>query len=130
MTMSDVEKGGFISKVVGGKRRWREYKARVRQLPPSYHAAVDAIYRYLNYAGGMDADGAASLLDDVVDLFERAAADGTPIREIVGKDPVEFVDALIQNYSKDGYIARQRERLVSDINRAAGEDTGSEGTSR
>ena len=35
--MSDAEKGGFISKVtskvIGDKRRWREYKARVRQLP-------------------------------------------------------------------------------------------------
>ena len=31
--MSDAEKGGFISKVIGDKRRWREYKARVKQLP-------------------------------------------------------------------------------------------------
>ena len=34
--MSDVEQGGFISKltkVIGDKRRWRQYKARVRQLP-------------------------------------------------------------------------------------------------
>jgi DNA-binding ferritin-like protein (Dps family) len=130
MTMSNAEKGGLISKMIGDKRRWRQYKARVRQLPPSYRMAVDAIERYLNYAGGLGVEGAASLLDDVVDLFERATADGTPIRKIVGEDPVEFVDALIQNYSKDGYIARQRERLVSDINRAAGEDTGSEGTSR
>jgi DNA-binding ferritin-like protein (Dps family) len=130
MTMSDAKNGGLISKVIGDKRRWRQYKARVKQLPPNYRAVVDAIERYLNYAGGMNVDGASALLDDVADLFERAAADGTPIREIVGENPAEFVDALIQNYSKDGYIARQRERLNSDINRAAGEDTGSEGTSR
>jgi hypothetical protein len=43
---------------------------------------------------------------------------------------MEFVDALIQNYSEGGYIAKQRERLISDINRAAGEDTGSGRTSR
>ena len=36
------------------------------------------------------------MFDDVADLFERAAADGTPIREIVGDDPVEFADALIE----------------------------------
>ena len=128
--MSDDEKSGLFAKVIGGKREWRAYKARVKSLPPSYSSAVDAIYRYLNHAGGLDADGAAALLNDVVDLFERGAADGTPIREIVGADPVEFVDALIQNYSKDGYIARQRERLVRDIERAAGEDPSREETSR
>jgi len=128
--MSDAEKGGLISKVIGDKRRWRQYKARVKQLPPNYRATVEAIERYLNYAGGLDAEGAFSLLEDVTELFERAAADGTPIREIVGENPMEFVDALIQNYSKGGYIAKQRERLISDINRAAGEDTGSGGTSR
>ena len=40
----------------------------------------------------------ASMLEDVADLFERAAADGTPIREIVGDDPVEFVEAFVANY--------------------------------
>jgi DNA-binding ferritin-like protein (Dps family) len=130
MTMSDAEKGGLISKVIGDKRRWRQYKARVKQLPPNYRATVEAIERYLNYAGGLDVEGAFSLLEDVTELFERAAADGTPIREIVGENPMEFVDALIQNYSEGGYIAKQRERLISDINRAAGEDTGSGRTSR
>jgi DNA-binding ferritin-like protein (Dps family) len=130
MTMSDAEKGGLISKVTGDKRRWRQYKARVRQLPPNYRTAVDAIERYLMHFGPMDGDSAASLFEDVADLFERAAADGTPIREIVGEDPVEFVDALIRNYSKGGYVTRERERLISAIDRAAGEDTGSEGTSR
>ena len=32
----------------------------------------------------------------------------TPIREIVGEDPVEFVDALIRNYSKGGYVTGSR----------------------
>jgi DNA-binding ferritin-like protein (Dps family) len=130
MTMSDAEKGGLTSKVIGDKRRWRQYKARMRQLPPNYRTAVDAIERYLMHFGSMDGDSTASLFEDVADLFERAAADGTPIREIVGEEPVEFVDALIRNYSKGGYVTRERERLISAIDRAAGEDTGSEGTSR
>jgi DNA-binding ferritin-like protein (Dps family) len=130
MTMSDTEKSGLISKVIGPKRRWRAYKARVRQLPPNYRAAVDAIERYLMFFGPMDADSAGSLLEDVADLFERAAADATPIREIVGDDPVEFVEALVANYTKGGYVTRERERLIRDIARAAGEDTGDLGVSR
>jgi DNA-binding ferritin-like protein (Dps family) len=113
--MSDTEKGGFISKVIGDKRRWRQYKARVSQLPPNYRRAVEAIERYLMYFGVLDADSAASLFEDVADLFEQAAADGMPIREIVGDDPVEFVDALVRNYSKGGYVDRERQRLVNAI---------------
>jgi DNA-binding ferritin-like protein (Dps family) len=121
--MADAEKG-FFSKVIGDKRRWRAYKARVKQLPPDYRAAVDAIERYLMHFGPMDADSASSLFEDVADLFEQAAADGTPIREIVGDDPVEFVDALIRNYSKGGYVDREQKRLVDAIDRAAGDGAG------
>jgi DNA-binding ferritin-like protein (Dps family) len=120
--MTDTEKSGFISRMIGDKRRWRHYKARVKQLPPNYRTAVDAIERYLMYFGVLDADSAASLFEDVADLFEQAAADETPIREIVGDDPVEFVDALVRNYSKGGYVDRERERLVRAIESAERED--------
>ena len=120
--MSDTEKGDLIAKVIGPKRRWRAYKARVRQLPENYRTTVEAIERYLMHFGAMDGDNAASLLEDVADLFERAAADGTPIREIVGEDPVEFVEALVGNYEKGGYVTRERERLTNAIKRAEGEE--------
>jgi DNA-binding ferritin-like protein (Dps family) len=64
------------------------------------------------------------MFEDLADLFEQAAADGTPIREIVGEDPVEFVEALLQNYSKGGWVTRERERLLNAIARAEGEDGG------
>ena len=124
---AETGKGGFIAKVVGDKRRWRAYKARVRQLPPSYREAVEAIERYLMHFGPTDADSAASEFEDLADLFERAAADGTPIRQIVGDDPAEFVEAFAQNYTKGGYVPdRERNRLTSAIARAAGDDTGNE----
>ncbi|MBS1895579.1 MAG: DUF1048 domain-containing protein [Actinobacteria bacterium] len=112
----------MLSKIIGDKRRWRQYKARVKQLPPSYRTAIDGIERYLMHFGVLDADNAASLFEDVADLFERAAADGTPIREIVGDDPVEFVDSLVRNYSKGGYVDREQKRLTDAIDRAAGEE--------
>ena len=31
--------------------------------------------------------------------FEQRAADGTPVRAIVGDDPVEFVETFVRNYS-------------------------------
>jgi DNA-binding ferritin-like protein (Dps family) len=114
----------FISKVVGDKRQWREYKARSKQLPANYRAAVDALERYLMYSG-TGGDGTA-LYGDLVDLFEQSAADGTPIRDIVGEDPVEFIEAFVRNYPKGQWIVRERERLTTAISRAAGEGTGNE----
>ena len=116
----------FASKVIGDKRRWREYKARTRRLPENYRTAVDAIERYLMHVGPApaDADSAASMFEDLVDLFEQAAADATPVRAVVGEDPVEFVEVFAQNYWKGGWIARERKRLTSAIERAEGQGGG------
>ena len=119
----------FISKVIGPKRQWRSYKARARQLPASYRAALDALERYLNYCGGTGGDGTA-MYADLIDLFEQSAANGTPIRQIVGEDPVEFIETFVRNYPKGHWIIREQERLTNAIDRAAGENTGNGGISR
>jgi DNA-binding ferritin-like protein (Dps family) len=116
----------FASKVIGDKKRWRQYKARKEQLPANYRTAIDAVERYLMYFGRGDGPSWASMLDDLADLFEQSAANGTPIREIVGEDPVEFVEAFIQNYPEGQWRIRERKRLTNAIERAAGEDTGEE----
>jgi DNA-binding ferritin-like protein (Dps family) len=112
------------------KKRYRQYKARTQQLPASYRAAIDALQRYSYYFGFGTADTGLSMLEDLLDLFEQSAASGTPVREIVGEDPVEFADAFLRNYPEGQWIARERNRLTSAIERAAGEDSGNEGTSR
>ena len=98
------------------KRHYRRYQARVQQLPPSHAAAVAALVRYITYLGGTD-DAASMLLmlDDLIELFERAAADGTPVRAIFGDDPVEFADAFLRNYPAGRWITRERERLAAAI---------------
>ena len=112
----------FISTVVGDKRKWREYKARTRRLPANYRAAVEALERYLNYFG-TGGEGTA-IYEDLIDLFEQSAASGTPIRDIVGDDPVEFIETFVRNYPKGQWVIRERERLTDAIARAAGDDTG------
>ncbi len=118
----------WIDKMIGEKKRWRQYKARTRQLPENYRTAVDALERYLMYFGGADGDSAASMFEDLADLFERAAADGTPIREIVGDNPIEFIDAFAENYRKGGWITREQDRLIRGIEQAeaAGTETTEE----
>ena len=120
------------------KRRWWQYKARKERLPADYRMAIDAIERYTHYFGPGTGDGIVRMLEDLIDLFEQGAANGTPIREIVGEDPVEFAETFLRNYPEGHWITRERERLTSAIARAAGEgtaagtaeDTGDEGISR
>jgi DNA-binding ferritin-like protein (Dps family) len=122
--MSDGEKSSLISKVIGPKKRWRAYRARTRRLPDSYRTAVEALQRYMMYCGpGGDGAEAETMFEDLVDLFEQSAANGTPIREIVGEDPVEFLNAFVRNYPDGQWRVRERNRLISAIERAAGESS-------
>jgi len=118
MSLSD-----FAAKVVGEKKRWRAYKARTKQLPEPYRATVDAIERYLMRSGATPVDGAraADMFEDLADLFERAAADGTAVRDIVGEQPIEFVDDFLRTYADASWIAKERARLTDAIERAAEE---------
>lgn len=114
----------LAAKIIGPKKEWRAYKARVKALPAPYAEAVAGVERYVMHFGGVnDATQAQSLFNDVIDIFERAAADSTPIRDVVGDDPVEFADALIRNYQQTGYVAKEQQRLRDSISRAAGEQS-------
>jgi DNA-binding ferritin-like protein (Dps family) len=111
---------------LGEKKRWRAYKARVKALPDGYRTAVEGIEKYLMYSGGVTSGPQiVAMVHDLADLFERAAVDGTPIREIVGDDPVEFVEAFVANYSDGGWLAKQQRRLNETIARAAHEQGAS-----
>ena len=112
----------IAAKVIGEKKRWRDYKARVRKLADPYRTTVDALEHYLMVSGGIsDGESAASLLENLAELFEQSAADGTPIREIVGDDPIEFIEAFIRNYPEGDWRSRERQRLIDAIDQAAGD---------
>jgi len=81
--------------------------------------AAEGLERYL-VCCGTGGDGTA-IFADLVELLEEGAARGTPIRLLVGDDPVEFIEAFIRNYTKGAWIMRERERLTNTITRACGE---------
>ena len=70
---------------------------------------------------GPGGDGGA-ILADLLDLFEQSAANGTPIREVVGEDPVAFIEAFIQTYPEGHWRARERERFINAIERIEQEE--------
>ena len=113
----------WIEKLTGSfedKKRWRQYKARKESLPGNYKATIDGLERYFMYAGSIvKGDIFMQMFEDLIDLIERAAADGTPIREIVGDDPVDFAETFIANYSDGQWINKERKRLADTIDGAA-----------
>ncbi len=112
----------LVSRLVGEKRRWRQYKARTRELPTSYRTAIEALERYLMCFGPGDGDTAATMFEDLADLFEQSAATGTPVRAIVGEDPVEFAETFLANYPTGSWIVKERRRLAGALDRADQED--------
>jgi len=112
------------------KREYRQYKARIAKLPPSYRTAVAGMERYINHLGGIgDATAILTMLDDLATLVEQGAAAGTPVRDIVGADPVEFMDTFLSNYPAGRWITREQERLAAAITAAEAEEAGAPGAS-
>ena len=56
---------------------------------------------------------------------ERAALDRTPVRDIVGEDPVAFVEEFKANYGLGSWISKEQRRLIDAI--AAAEAATGEG---
>lgn len=110
---------------LGDKRRWRAYRARARALPGPYRTTTEALERYLLHAGGMaKGDRLVQMLEDLADLMERAAADQTPVRSIVGDDPVAFAEDFLSNYADGQWVNRERQRLTAAIAAAEADHTG------
>jgi len=112
----------WIEMVTGSLEQKRQYKrdrARIEALPEPYRAVAKALWRYFMYYPGItDEDDTLKMSGDFVDLWERAAADGTPVREIVGENPVEFAESFAQAYTGRQWIDKERARLNKAVEKA------------
>ena len=112
----------WIEMVTGSleqKKQYRQYKARIEALPEPYGAVAKAVERYLmSYGGVTDGETAVTMFGDLADLWERAAADGTPVRAIVGDDPVDFAETFAQAYTGTHWMDKERARLTAAIEEA------------
>lgn len=112
----------WIEHLTGSLDQKRQYKAdvaRMEALPEPWRSAAQASYRYLLRHGAVEnGDTLVTMFTDFVDLWESAATERTPVRDIVGEDPAEFVEAFAQAYSGKRWIDKERARLASDIDAA------------
>ena len=119
----------WIEKIIGPleqKKQFRQARARLDALPEPHRTAARACNRYLLASSGVtDGDTVVRMFVDLVDLWERAAVDGTPVAEIVGEDPVEFAESFAQAYGGKRWIDRERTRLVEEIEASKRRESGS-----
>jgi DNA-binding ferritin-like protein (Dps family) len=101
------------------KKEYRQHKKRMDALPEPYRGVAKAVFRYFMYNGGLvEGDTIVTMMGDFVELWERAAADGTPVRDIVGDDPVEFADTFTESYIGKRWIDKERSRLNQAVEEA------------
>jgi DNA-binding ferritin-like protein (Dps family) len=101
------------------KKQYRQIKNRLEALPEPYNGVAKATNRYLMYNGGIvDGDTILTMMNDFAELWERAAADGASVREIVGDDPVEFAEAFAAAYVGTRWIDKERARLTEAVDAA------------
>ncbi|MDN5853706.1 MAG: DUF1048 domain-containing protein [Actinomycetia bacterium] len=101
------------------KKRYKRYKARKQQLPASYHEAIDAVERYALRFGPATGQTVMAMLEDLVEIFEQGARASTPVREIVGDDPVQFTEDFLKRYPTIPWAAKEQQRLAHTISHAA-----------
>jgi DNA-binding ferritin-like protein (Dps family) len=113
----------FVTGSLEQKKEYKQSKARIEALPEPYGAAAKALERYLMFSGGVtDGETVVKMFADFADLWERAAADGTLVRAIVGDDPVEFAETFAGAYSGKQWIDKERARLIEAIDAAESEE--------
>ena len=119
MAMKWIE---FITGSLDQKKQYKQNVARIEALPEPYKAAAKGMHRYFLYQGGItDGDVLTQMFGDLVDLWERASLDGTPIREITGDDPIEFAEQFFLAYGGERWIDKERARFTQAIDDAAKE---------
>lgn len=122
ISISDI-----TTKLIGDKKHWKQYKARTAALPTSHRTAIDGIERYLMYTGPNDGEQLMRMLDDLADLFEQSAADGTSVRAVVGDDPIAFAEEFKANYGIGSWLSKEQQRLVDAIDKADADQADTDG---
>ena len=101
------------------KRRYREYRRRIDELPEDYSFVFKKLEDYMFRFVGGDGMDMTDLCSGLLEMFEAGAADGKPVRDIIGDDPAAFCDELIRS-AKTG-TDKWRSGLNESISRRLGD---------
>jgi DNA-binding ferritin-like protein (Dps family) len=96
-------------------KEFKTFETRVEKLPADYQAAWGKIFINLMPHGDFTGRNLMPILDDVLGLFEEAAADGQSVKEVLGDDIKDFCSALAGEEGAKSYRDKWREQLNNNI---------------
>ncbi|MFE2758169.1 DUF1048 domain-containing protein [Actinosynnema sp. NPDC059335] len=98
-------------------REWKAFEARAAALPADYRAAWEQVKGHLFPYGDFTGRNLLPILDSALALLEETAADGQPVREVLGDDIKGFCVALAGGEGARTYRDRWREQLNRNVAR-------------
>ena len=117
----------FTRRLREEKRAWREHVARVKALPPDYRLVMTEIEKFM-WSFALDAQ-IMSVQDDLLAMFEEAAASGRPVLDVTGDDVARFaLDVLIEAQTRT-WTGKKAAQLNRRVRTALGHQPDPDGTS-
>lgn len=106
----------FTRRMREEKRAWRAHVARVKALPSDYCLVLTEIEKFIwNFA--LDAQ-AFTVQEDLLEMFEDAAASGRPVLDVTGDDVAQFaLDVLIEAQTRT-WTGQKADQLNQRVHRA------------
>jgi DNA-binding ferritin-like protein (Dps family) len=102
-------------------REWNAFEARAGALPADYRAAWEEVKGHLMPYSDFTGRGLTPILDSALGLLEETAADGQPIRDVLGDDVAGFCAALAGEQGGRSHRDRWREQLNRNVARKLAE---------
>ncbi|WP_125767188.1 DUF1048 domain-containing protein [Lapidilactobacillus wuchangensis] len=110
----------ILNKLIGDKKRYRQFKRDVAALPADYRDTLLAIEKYMwNFAKG---EGFMAVLEGILTMFQENAADQVPITSLIGSDPVAFCDNIMAQYPDELWLITYQNRLRQTIQEIIADD--------
>lgn len=109
----------IVNTLIGDKKRYRQFKRDIAALPQPYGDTLLALEKYIwNFAASgsiMDA------LEGILQLFQESAAEGLPVAQVIGGDPVEFAESIMAQYPDELWMSKMQKKLRLQVREAQNE---------
>lgn len=101
-------------------KEFKTFEARAKKLPADYQAAWEKINANLWPHSDFTGRNLMPILDGVLGLLEKTAADGQSVQEVLGDDIKGFCSVLACEEGAKSYRDKWREQLNKNIAKKLG----------
>mgnify|MGYP005984508965 CR=1 FL=1 len=109
----------IFKKLVGEKKQYRKVKKEMKELPKPYAETLEALEKYMwNFA---KTSKFMDVLEELLQIFQENAAEGVPVGNVIGDDPVTFADTIMAQYPDELWLITYQNHLRSQVKKVLSE---------